>query len=177
MYAASELLRRRPEQVLGTYAKHNVSRIVVGAVLRRRSERNAEILILRRVAGDEYGGIEELPSGGPEPGETLGLAVIRETFEETGIAVKGAGAFLFDNIYPSCRGITAQLNFLFDVPVDSRVQVEPAEHDSYRWLTLSRLSGSDLTPEVKRGVSASLCRSFIATGCRYPRVAPDSHTG
>jgi 8-oxo-dGTP diphosphatase len=153
---APELLLKQPEQVLGRYAKAKVSRVTVGAILRRWSVKGPELLILRRIVSDEYGGIEELPSGGVEPGETLGDAIRRETVEETGIALTGTGSYLFDFIYPSRRGVTAQLNFLFDVPEDSLVKIDATEHDSYRWIVSAQLDDSDLSPEIKRELRPAL---------------------
>lgn len=156
MNPAQDLLSKRPEQILGKDTKRNISRIVVGAILRRRPSSGPEILILRRVSGDEYGGIEELPSGGVEPGETLGDAILRETLEETGIALTGTGFHQFDFSYASCSGATAQLNFLYDVPVDATVKICTAEHSSYRWIASAELDSSDLSPAVKRGVRTAL---------------------
>ena len=156
MSTAAEPLSMRPAQILGRYGKDGVSRVTVGAILRWRQAAGSRILILRRAADDEYGGIEELPSGGVEPGETLGDAVFRETLEETGIALTGTGSYQFDFVYPSRRGVTVQLNFLFDVPGDSPVKIGAAEHDSYRWITIGEIDDSDLSPEVKRGVRMAL---------------------
>jgi 8-oxo-dGTP diphosphatase len=153
----SELLSARPEQILDRYVKNQVSRITVGAILRRRlTAKDPELLILRRVAHDEYGGMEELPSGGVKPGETLGEALLRETLEETGISLTGTGSYQFYFVYPSRRGVTAQLNFLFDVPENSSVKLAAAEHDSYRWIARAQLDDSDLSPEVKRAVRVVL---------------------
>jgi 8-oxo-dGTP diphosphatase len=158
MNTAAELLSMRPAQLLGRYSKDGVSRITVGAILRRQQATGPELLILRRAADDEYGGIEELPSGGVEPGETLGDAIFRETLEETGITLTGTPSCHFDFVYPSRRGVTAQLSFLFDVPGDRPVRIGPAEHDSYRWIASGQIDDSDLSPEVKRGVRMALAR-------------------
>jgi 8-oxo-dGTP diphosphatase len=122
-------------------------RFVVGAVMVRTKP--VRVLVLRRVGGDEYGGIEELPSGAVEGSETLGQALQREVLEETGIRVRTVGRFLFDFVYPSRSGTTAQLNFLVPVPDGATVCVDSREHVSYRWLASGSVAHSDLTGNVK----------------------------
>ena len=166
-YLTSDLLARLPREIIRSYAKDSVTRITVGAVLQRQLTAETEILILRRVATDEYGGIEELPSGEVESGETLGEAIAREVFEETGVIVKEIGAFLFDFIYLSHRGVTAQLNFLVDTSANPLVRVDRREHDSFRWLSFSSLTGSALSPQVARGVSLALSARYdLSSGNR-----------
>ena len=140
----------------GSYWDAQVKRIVVGGVLRRRSEGGFAILLLTRVADDEYGGLEELPSGGVERGESLGEALAREVREETGLSIRTAGPFLFDFTYSSRRGSTAQLNFLVEVAGDQPVRINPAEHESFRWLPLAALAESGLSPDVRRGLVRTL---------------------
>jgi 8-oxo-dGTP diphosphatase len=146
------VLTMRDQELLGSYSGDQVTRMVVGGVVRRRAEGGLAILVLKRVAGDEYGGLEELPSGGVEPGETLREALAREILEETGLSIEAVGPFLFDFIYPSRRGVTVQLNFLVDVAGESRVRVNPAEHESFRWLPLTTLANSGLSLDIKRGL-------------------------
>jgi len=150
------LLAMRSEDLLGNYRADRVTRLTVGGVLRRRTGAGLAILVLRRVASDEYGGLEELPSGGAEPGETLGEALAREVREETALSISAAGPFLFDFTYPSRRGVTVQLNFLVEVAGDPPVRVNPAEHDSFRWLPLTALASSGLSPDVQRGLGRTL---------------------
>jgi len=137
----------RPDQVLADYSNRGVVRFVVGAVMVRI--RPVRVLVLRRVGGDEYGGIEELPSGAVEGAETFGQALHREVLEETGIRVRTVGRFLFDFVYPSRSGTTAQLNFLVPVPDGTVVRLDSREHVSYRWLTSDSVPHSDLTGNVK----------------------------
>ena len=146
------VLTMRDQELLGSYSGDQVTRMVVGGVVRRRVEGDLAILVLKRVAGDEYGGLEELPSGGVEPGETLREALAREILEETGLSIEAAGPFLFDFIYPSRRGVTVQLNFLVDVAGEPPVRVNPAEHESFRWLPLTTLANSGLSLNIKRGL-------------------------
>jgi len=153
---ADSRLAMRDQELLGTLDADQVTRMAVGGVLCRRVDGNLTVLVLKRVAGDEYGGLEELPSGGVEPGETAGEALAREVREETGLSIQAAGPFLFDFTYPTRRGTTRQLNFLIDVADDDPpVRVDPAEHESFRWLPLTELADSGLSPNVRRGLAGS----------------------
>jgi 8-oxo-dGTP diphosphatase len=153
---AKDLLAMQDQELLGSYGGDQVTRMAVGGVLRRRIDGDLTILVLKRVASDEYGGLEELPSGGVEPGETLRDALAREVWEETGLSFEAPGPFLFDFTYPSRRGVTTQLNFLVDVPSDMPVRVDPAEHESFRWLPLADLADSGLSPDVRRELDRTL---------------------
>lgn len=146
------LLVMQGEDLLSAYSTRQVTRIAVGGVLRRRIGGGYAVLLLQRVADDEYGGLEELPSGAVEPGETLGEALAREVEEETGLSVFTVGPFLFDIAYPSRRGVTAQLNFLIEVVGDPPIQVNSGEHDSFRWLPIVALADSAVSSDVRRGL-------------------------
>ncbi len=150
------LLGRHAPEVLGRYGAARAARVTVGGVLRGRAGGGPAVLVLTRVASDEYGSIEELPGGAVEPGETLGQALAREVREETGLALRPGGRFLFDFTYPSRRGRTVQLNFLVEAASDGPVRVDPVEHDSFRWLPLADLAGSALTPAVRDGLARTL---------------------
>jgi 8-oxo-dGTP diphosphatase len=150
------VLAMQSQDLLGSYRADQVTRITVGGVLHRGVNENLTILVLKRVADDEYGGLEELPSGGVEPGETLGDALAREVREETGLSIRAAGPFLFDFTYPSRRGMTVQLNFLAEVAGDQPVCVNPAEHESFRWLPFTALASSGLSLDVRRGLGRAL---------------------
>jgi len=155
--SADDLLAMRDQELLGASNAVLVTRMSVGGVLCRRVNGDLAVLVLKRVAGDEYGGLEELPSGGVEPGETAGEALAREVKEETGLSIRAIGPFLFDFTYPSRRGTTRQLNFLIDVEGDDPwVRVDPAEHESFRWLPLAALADSGLSPNVRRGLGSTL---------------------
>ena len=156
MTIPDNVLAMRDQELLGIYGRDQATRIVVGGVLRRCIEGNVAILVLKRVARDEYGGLEELPSGGVEPGENLREALAREIREETGLSINAAGPFLFDFTYSSRRGVTVQLNFLVDAPDDLPVRVNPAEHESFRWLPLAALADSSLSPDIRHGLDRSL---------------------
>jgi 8-oxo-dGTP diphosphatase len=154
--SSGDVLALRTQELLPSYRADQVTRVVVGGVLCRRVHGRLAVLVLKRVADDEYGGLEEMPSGGVEHGETLGEALAREFLEETGLRIRAAGPFLFDFTYRSRRGITVQLNFLVDAADDLSVRVDPAEHESFRWVPLTTLSDSGLSPDVRRGLARSL---------------------
>ena len=80
--SADDLLAMRDQELLGASDAVLVTRMSVGGVLCRRVNGDLAVLVLKRVAGDEYGGLEELPSGGVEPGETAGEALRREKREK-----------------------------------------------------------------------------------------------
>lgn len=159
MTAPSEnLLDMRGPEFLGSHGGDQATRMTVGGVLCRRIDGDLAVLVLKRVAGDEYGGLEELPSGGVEPSETLREALTREVLEETGLSIRAAGPFLFDFTYPARRGVTVQLNFLVETADDLPVRVNPAEHESFRWLPFTELADSSLSLDVRQGLSRALTR-------------------
>lgn len=173
--SSGDLLAELSQDLLrSSYGDGQVSRIVVGGVLRRRIDGGFAILLLTRVADDEYGGLEELPSGAVEPGETLGEALAREIREETGLSIRTAGPFLFDFTYPSRRGSTVQLNFLVELTEAQPVRIDPDEHESFRWLPLAALADSGLSLEVRRGLARTL---GAAPDPPEPQALPPDKTG
>ncbi len=146
------MLRRSAPAVLRGYAGRAVERVTVGSVIVRHAPDGPEVLILRRRADEEYGSIEELPSGAVEHGETLAKATRREALEETGVVLDSIGAFVFEFHYPSAKGATVQLNFVATVPYDVVVRVDQTEHTSWRWLPVAELRASALTTQVREGL-------------------------
>lgn len=107
--------------------------LAVGAVV----VRDGAILVLRRASGDYLAGKFEFPSGHAEAGELLQDALVRETFEETGLTITSTDRFLSCVFYRSGELLAAQLNFLVSVAAMEPIKLS-AEHDEYRWLDAAK---------------------------------------
>ena len=71
------------EAALNAAAGEGIEKIVVGAI----SSKGDKVLLLRRREDDFLGGLDVLPSGHVEDGESLPDALRREVKEETGLEV------------------------------------------------------------------------------------------
>ncbi|MEV4004300.1 NUDIX domain-containing protein [Actinomadura sp. NPDC049753] len=124
--------------------RDGITKLVVGAIVHA----GGQVLILRRSAEDTFmGGIEELPSGGVEPGENLLTALERELAEEigwTGSLTLDPG-FVTHFDYISGSGRNAR-QYTFGVSHHGRPIVLSAEHTAYRWLRPAELADSDARP-------------------------------
>ena len=122
-----------------------VDRLVAGAVVHQ----GGQVLLLRRSPWDTFlPGIEELPSGGCEPGESLGDALARELHEEIGwvgrIQVDPEFCRSFD--YVTADGLVAR-QYTFSLAAHGRDIRLCAEHTAWRWLHRYEVATSDLTME------------------------------
>lgn len=119
---------------------------VVGAVIMNE---NNEVLILERKKDDFMGGIDELPSGNLELGETILDGMLREVKEETNLDVKNILKYINSFDYVSGSGKKArQYNFL--VEVNSIENIMLTEHDSYKWQSIEdAIKNEKITDEVK----------------------------
>jgi 8-oxo-dGTP diphosphatase len=142
------------EAVLGSLGVA-ADRVVVGGAMFCDVCDGRRLLVLRRAPHQEFGGIEELPSGQVEPGESLGRALRREILEETGIVIDAIGEHLFCFRYDSTKGRTVQCNFVIDLPSAAEVCIAPLEHTGFRWISRQELDQSALTDSVKEGLRRS----------------------
>ena len=138
------------ESLLQSTHVPGIDRLVAGAVV--HSE--AGILIVRRSLSDDFlPGIEELPSGGCDPGETLGEALDRELQEEIGwrgrVNVDAGFVAHFD--YVTKSGATAR-QYTFSAPLGDQVVRLSPEHSGWRWLRRDEIGISDMTDKTRRVV-------------------------
>ncbi|TDC17574.1 NUDIX domain-containing protein [Actinomadura bangladeshensis] len=130
--------------------RDGVAKLVVGAVVHI----SGRVLILRRSINDAFmSGIEELPSGGVEPGEDLLAALRRELAEEigwTGPLVLDPG-FVAHFDYVSGSGRKAR-QYTFGLAHDGSPIVLSTEHTGYRWLDPHGVADSDVTAETARTI-------------------------
>ncbi|GGQ47102.1 NUDIX domain-containing protein [Spirillospora sp. NPDC049024] len=130
--------------------RDGITKLVVGAIVHA----DGRVLILRRSAEDTFmAGIEELPSGGVEPGENLLTALERELAEEIGwsgpLIIDPGFVTYFD--YISGSGRRAR-QYTFGVPHQGQPVVLSTEHTAYRWLRPADLTDSDVTAETARAI-------------------------
>ena len=135
-------------------AKVGIERLVVGALLVRKSE----VLVLRRRSEEFMGGMFELPSGRVEEGETLKDALKREVREETGLRIKTILDYLGSFDYQSGSGKpTRQFNFSAE-SFPGKLKLSPMEHDMYQWIGPQEVDGVNISDSV-----ATLLRAFWGT--------------
>ncbi|MBE1532258.1 NUDIX domain-containing protein [Actinomadura algeriensis] len=130
--------------------RDGIAKLVVGAIIHTTDQ----VLILRRSTEDAFmAGIEELPSGGVEPGENLLTALERELAEEIGwagpLALDPGFVAHFD--YISGSGRKAR-QYTFALAHHGRPITLSPEHTAHRWLHPTDLSDSDVTPETARAI-------------------------
>lgn len=103
-------------QLVATATTDGVVQLVVGAVIIDTASGDRRVLVLDRDQDDFMGGIEELPSGKVESGESLLEALEREVLEETGLEVVKVLGHVFAFDYRSASGRhSRQHNFAVDV--------------------------------------------------------------
>ncbi|MEU5988153.1 NUDIX domain-containing protein [Spirillospora sp. NPDC047418] len=130
--------------------RDGITNLVVGAIVHA----DGQVLILRRSAEEAFmAGIEELPSGGVEPGENLLTALERELAEEIGwtgpLTLDPGFVTHFD--YISGSGRKAR-QYTFGLAHHGRPIVLSTEHTAHRWLHPAALSHSGVTEETARAV-------------------------
>ncbi|MFW5420732.1 NUDIX domain-containing protein [Nocardiopsis sp. CNT-189] len=130
--------------------RDRIAKLVVGAVVHDRGR----VLILRRSLSDDFlPGIEELPSGGVEAGESLMEALARELAEEVGWSgpVEPDAGFTASFDYVSGSGRPAR-QYTFGLAWNGSPVVLSGEHTGHRWIAPGELGATDLSPESRQTI-------------------------
>lgn len=114
-----------------------IEKLVVGGIVRKGDS----YLILSRKKDDFMGGIDEIPSGKLEPGESLFDAVVREVKEETNLDVLKIEEYVdyFDYLSGSGKK-SRQYNFL--VSVKNFENILLTEHDEFKWQNIAQCNAN-----------------------------------
>lgn len=140
------------DESLATEARaQGVDKIVVGAVVHE----NGRVLVVTRSHADDFlPGIDELPSGGVDAGESLADGLNRELQEEIGFPADCMDdGFLATFDYLTGSGRTAR-QFTVSVPCQGREVRLSEEHSEYRWVAATELEAVSLTPKTRSVVAA-----------------------
>ena len=134
------------ENLLEERAKEDgIEKIVVGGVI---TNENDEVLILKRKADDFLGGIDELPSGKLEAGESIFEGLIREIKEETNLDVDKICSYIDFFDYLSGSGKKSR-QYNFWVKTKSTKEVKLTEHNEYKWLGIEECyEDKNITPKT-----------------------------
>jgi 8-oxo-dGTP diphosphatase len=125
--------------------EEGIQRFVVGAVVAKGDK----ILCLKRASTDFMGGIDELPSGRVEIGESLESALVREIKEETNLNIAKISDYLGHFDYSSKSGNkTRQFNFVVIPTIDAQVGIS-SEHEGFAWISTKEIDRYQLSGEVK----------------------------
>ncbi|KAJ7603990.1 NUDIX hydrolase domain-like protein [Mycena polygramma] len=121
-------------------AEHEGRRVVVGVAIVSKS--NKLLLVQRAAVEDEFPNMYELPGGNRNPEDnTISHIVVRETSEETGLAVKRIVHEFPGFEYDTSRGRAQQFNFFVELdestPLEDglpTLKLDPKEHQAYTWV-------------------------------------------
>ncbi len=107
------------------------------------------VLVLRRRQDDFLGGLDELPSGHVEHGESALAALRREVKEETGLDVTRANRLVGQFDYLTASGKKArQFNFAVEVS-SSESEITLTEHSAYSWAGPNEVEALNLSENVR----------------------------
>lgn len=134
------------EELRDSAQRDGVEKFVVGAVIHS----DGSVLVVTRSQLDDFlPGIDELPSGGVEVGESLTAALDRELLEEVGFESEVIdGDFLEHFDYRSASGRLAR-QLTVSVPLADRIVKLSDEHVAAQWITARDVIGASCTPETQ----------------------------
>jgi mutator protein MutT len=106
-----------------------------------------QVLFLKRLPTKPQGSTWGIPGGKCDPGETASDAVIREIFEETGIAMSRESLHYFGEFYIRYPDMDYTFHmFEYSMQQLPEVHYSPLEHSGYRWVTLEEALQMPLIP-------------------------------
>ncbi|MFA6502795.1 MAG: NUDIX hydrolase [Candidatus Paceibacterota bacterium] len=118
--------------------------------------RDSKVLIIREtdtyIGGTNHGKYD-FPGGKVRIGESVAQAIEREVEEEVGMKVKVGEPFFVDEWRPIIRDEQIQIIGIFFMctPITSEV-ILGADHDDYKWISVSDHSQFPLIESVKRSL-------------------------
>jgi len=127
--------------------REGIVKLTVGALI---SDEDKKVLVVRRAKGEFLEGVNEIPSGGVEDGESCEQALLREVWEETGLTVTHISRYVssFDYV-ERMRVPVRQLNF--EVTVESTFNVKLSnEHDLFKWVARKDIPTAELDNVMQR---------------------------
>ena len=129
--------------------RDGIEKIVVGAII----SRDGKVLVLRRKQDDYLGGMDELPSGHVEQGESVLDALRREVKEETGLTVTHIHSLESRFDYLTGSGKKArQLNFVVEVS-DRGGRILLSEHSAYCWAGPEEVQALNLSEKTRNALA------------------------
>lgn len=133
--------------------------LVVAALIRRESDSENKILIVRRGPGQSGAGFWEFPGGKVEVGEDPKEALVREIDEELGITIR-VGDLLDekDFAYPS-KVIRLRVYWV----LTSQKEVELREHDAQKWCLPHEIIVNELSAADRPFVDLILAKTSALT--------------
>lgn len=119
----------------------------VGAIILREGK-----ILLEQRGNEPARGQWTIPGGVVEVGESLEDAVIRETFEETGLEAKNPCLIdVVDQVHRDKEGKIEYHYVIIDYIVKAKGEPKPAsDAATLKWVLLSEVEGYDLTPSFRR---------------------------
>lgn len=141
-------------------ARGGIRKLVAGALIH---DDHGQVLVLRRSPTDDFmAGIEELPSGGVEPGEDLLAGLARELEEETGLPLTGPLHYIDAFDYRSGSGRPTR-QFTWSMPLPGTEIRLSAEHTSYRLVSAGKIRDTDVSDET-----AAIVETWLANRAASP---------
>ena len=114
---------------------------------------DGKFLLLRRDPKKANGNKWGLPAGKRDDGETLEQALLREVFEETGIAIPGNDIKHYNSLFVRDGDFDLEWHmFATPVAVEPPVIINPVEHTEYRWVTPEESLQMDLIHDLSESI-------------------------